>query len=73
MSRRAGGILIAVLVVVLAVLHQDIWWWDDGTAMFGFMPTGLAYHALYSLLAAGLWALACVIAWPRELEKEEKP
>ncbi len=34
------------LLVLLAVLHQDFWWWDDGhTLVFGFMPVGLAYHA----------------------------
>ena len=57
------------LVVMLAILHQDVWWWDDPTLVFGFMPIGLAYHALYSVLAACVWALAVKFAWPVELER----
>ena len=33
--------------IVLAVLHQDGWNWDDGDLVFGIMPVGLAYHAAY--------------------------
>ncbi len=63
-----GALVILVLALVLFVLHQDLWWWDDPTLVFGFLPLGLAYHALYSILAACLWALACKIAWPHHLE-----
>ena len=58
-----------LLVVVLAVLHQDFWLWDDRTLVFGFVPAGLAYHAGYSLAAAGLWALALKVVWPSHLEE----
>jgi len=61
---------IFLLVVILAILHQDFWFWDDARLVFGFMPVGLAYHALYSLLAAGIWALAVKFAWPENLEEE---
>jgi hypothetical protein len=60
--------VVWVLAFVLLLLHQDFWWWDDSTLVFGFMPTGLAYHALYSILAASLWALAIKFAWPHHLE-----
>jgi len=69
---RVGAILIVVLALVLGLLHQDLWWWDDPTLVFGFLPMGLAYHALYSILAACLWALACKIAWPHHLEAMAK-
>jgi len=55
-------------VVLLAVLHQDLWYWDDKSAVFGFMPVGLAYHAGYSIAAALIWAAAVKWAWPSHLE-----
>ena len=44
--------IIYGLVVVLALLHQDFWFWDDPTLVFDFMPVGLFYHALYSIAAS---------------------
>ena len=61
--------LVLVLALGLAVIHQDWWWWDSDTLVFGFLPTGLAFHALYSILAACLWAFACKAAWPKGLEE----
>ena len=60
--------VVWILVVLLLILHQDNWFWEDATLVFGFMPIGLAYHALYSIAAACLWALAIKIAWPHHLE-----
>ena len=57
------------LVILLAVIHQDVWWWDNRELVFGFMPLGLFYHALYSSLAAGVWAMAVKWAWPSEIEQ----
>jgi hypothetical protein len=57
-------------VVLLMVLHQDFWWWNDTTLVFGFIPIGLAYHALIALLAGVAWALVVTFAWPTELEEE---
>ncbi len=56
-------------VVVLGILHQDVWWWDDKTLVLGFMPIGLAYHALYSIVAGLLWAAAVKWAWPTHIEQ----
>ena len=67
-SSTVGRNLIFVLAITLAVLHQDFWFWDSQTLVFGFMPIGLAYHAMYSIAAACLWALAIKIAWPHHLE-----
>jgi len=60
--------LLWLLVLILAVMHQDFWWWDNESLIFGFMPVGLGYHVLYSILAAGVWGLAIIWAWPVELE-----
>ena len=68
-SGSSGGRnLIIGLAVLLAVIHQDFWWWDEGYLVFGFLPVGLAFHALFSLLAVGLWALAIKVAWPHHIE-----
>lgn len=56
-------------LVLLAILHQDFWWWHDATLVFGFMPIGLAYHALYSVVAGLAWYLVLTYAWPAELER----
>jgi len=73
--------LVPGLFLILFLAHQDFWLWDDGTLVMGFMPIGLAYHALFSVACSCLWALACFKAWPEQLEHwaneetelEEKP
>lgn len=57
--------LVYILIVLLAVAHQDFWWWTTAEPLvFGFMPIGLAYHAVISIVAAILWALAVKYCWP---------
>ena len=65
---HAGRNLIILLAIAMAILHQDFWWWDSNMLVFGFMPITLAYHAMFSLAAACLWALAIKVAWPTHLE-----
>ena len=63
-----GKAIIAALVVVLLVVHQDNWLWDDQTLVLGFMPIGLLFHAGISVAAGATWFLATKIAWPDHLE-----
>lgn len=58
------------LIVLLVILHQDNWFWNDGTLVFGFMPVGLFYHACISLAAGVVWFLAVSFCWPGDLEQE---
>ncbi|MAT16724.1 MAG: hypothetical protein CMJ46_15815 [Planctomyces sp.] len=60
------------MVVLLLIIHQDNWFWDDKTLVFGFFPIGLLYHAGISLLAATTWYLATLFAWPIDEEEEQK-
>lgn len=60
---------IWIAAIALAVLHHDFWWWDDRTLVFGFMPIGLFYHAMFSIAAGVLWALAVKFAWPAHIEE----
>ena len=64
MKRKA----VYLVIIVLALLHQDFWLWDDASLLFGFLPVGLAYHAVYSILAGLVWLLALTYAWPAAVE-----
>ena len=62
-------IVVYGLIVVLAVFHQDFWWWDRSEPLvFGFIPVSLAYHAGVSIAAALLWAMAVKYCWPKEAD-----
>ena len=58
--------LVWLLIVLLLVLHQDNWLWDDGTLVLGFMPVGLFYHACISVAAAIVWLMATKFCWPQD-------
>ncbi len=64
-----AGILAWLLVVVLAVLHYDFWYWDDRTLVFGFVPIGLLFQVLISVGAATAWLLVVKFAWPSHIEE----
>jgi uncharacterized protein DUF3311 len=64
--------LLTLMVVLVYLLHQDLWFWHDRTLVFGFLPIGLAYHAGYSILAAVMMAVLVRFAWPAQLERDEE-
>jgi len=49
-------------IVVLAILHQDNWWWKSTHLVAGFVPIGLAWHAMISLGAGLGWWLVILFA-----------
>jgi len=63
-----GPWLVAGIVLLLLILHQDNWFWTDETLVFGFMPVGLFWHACLSIAASVTWFLATKIAWPIDEE-----
>ena len=67
-ASSSGKTLVWVLFLLMFVLHQDKWWWDDETLVLGFLPVGLAFHALFSIGCTALGWLAIKIAWPHDLE-----
>jgi hypothetical protein len=64
-----AGKLAWGLVIVAAILHTDLWAWEDDRLVFGFVPWALAYHAGISILAAVAWALVVRFDWPGGLEE----
>ncbi|MFN3242656.1 MAG: hypothetical protein ACE37K_14225 [Planctomycetota bacterium] len=71
MTRKlsSGGKFAWGLVVLLAILHYDFWFWGDRSVAFGFLPVGLLFQALISLGAAIAWALVVRFAWPTHIEE----
>ena len=62
---------LALTVVALYALHQDVWFWNSAEPLvLGFLPIGLFYHLLYTVVVAGLMALLVRYAWPNRLERE---
>ncbi|MEZ6016284.1 MAG: hypothetical protein R3F49_14290 [Planctomycetota bacterium] len=57
------------LVLLVAVLHFDFWWWDSTTIVFGFVPLTLAFQVGITIGAALAWALVMRYAWPRDVEE----
>lgn len=65
--------ILALAAAALYLLHQDVWFWRDGRLVFGVLPVGLFYHALYAAACAALmWALVR-FAWPTALDPAETP
>jgi hypothetical protein len=59
-------------VVLLYVLHQDLWFWHHARPLvFGFLPIGLFYHAAFTLATSGVLWLLVKAAWPSHLEDQK--
>lgn len=56
------------LVVLLILVHQDFWLWNDPRLVFGFMPITLLFHTGLSIAAGVVWYLATQFCWPDDLE-----
>lgn len=63
-------ILLVVAVVVLYILHQDVWFWRSSHLVWGFIPIGLFYQGCFSIAASFLMWLLVTFAWPAHLERE---
>ncbi|MEO7652132.1 MAG: hypothetical protein ABIZ80_16835, partial [Bryobacteraceae bacterium] len=64
-------VLLTLAVIVLYILHQDIWFWRTVHPMaFGFLPAGLAYHGCFTLATSLMMWLLVKYAWPAQLEQD---
>ena len=61
-SKSVRWALYAGLIVVY-LLHNDIWLWGDSTIVLG-LPVSLLYHVVYGLVVAVLMAVLVRFAWP---------
>jgi len=67
MSRASSRWAVYATLLVVYLLHNDLWLWDDPSMVLG-LPVGLTYQAGYCLLAAATMFLLVRFAWPEELE-----
>lgn len=68
MSTRS--ILVLTVLLLLFVLHQDFWLWDDATLWLG-LPAGLTYHIVYCLVVSAAMAAIVRLAWPPGLGDDD--
>jgi uncharacterized oligopeptide transporter (OPT) family protein len=54
-------------LVVLYLLHNDLWLWHDGSRVFG-LPVGLVYHVGFAVATSVVLTLLVIYAWPDHLE-----
>jgi len=55
------------LLLLLYVLHTDVWYWNDPRIAMG-LPIGVTYHVVWTVLVSAAFWLAVRYAWPAELE-----
>ena len=61
--------LIALVTGLVYVLHQDFWFWRTARPLvFGFLPIGLFYHAVYTVAISGFMWYLVRHHWPAHLE-----
>lgn len=59
--------LLAAIVAAIYLLHQDFFFWRTAQPIvFGVLPAGLAYHVVYSIVAAGVMWVLVRQAWPED-------
>jgi hypothetical protein len=57
------------IVLAVYLLHQDVWFWRTARPLvFGFLPIGLFYHAVFCLLCSVVMVLLVRFAWPLDLD-----
>lgn len=62
--------LLYAALVVLYLLHNDLWLWHDRSLVFG-LPVGIAYHVAFCVAASVLLWLLVTYAWPAHLDQVE--
>ena len=71
MHRRVISILLTVTFLLVLFLRHDYWNWDTpGYLLFGFIPVGLWWQALVTILASIMMWLMVTLAWPSHLEEK---
>ena len=60
--------ILASVVIAVYLLHQDLWFWRTARPLvFGFLPIGLFYHAVFCLLCSLVMVLLVKFVWPLDL------
>ena len=70
MRKTSSRWIFYIALVVLFLLHNDFWFWNNPIQVLG-LPIGLLYHIGFCAAAAILMALVVNYALPRHLRDEE--
>lgn len=65
-----NGLYLAL--VILLILHLDLWNWNNADLVFGLLPVGLVYHIGFCVAAILLMAGLVNFAWPFD-DQEDNP
>ena len=69
---RPAAVFLLLAVLLVLFLRNDFWNWNTpGYLLFGFLPVGLWWQGLVSILASILMWLMVRLAWPAHLEQAE--
>ena len=70
--RKTSGTVVfrlSLIFVVVLILRNDMWNWNTPyPLLFGFLPVGLWWQGMVSILATVMMWLMVRLAWPHELE-----
>ena len=72
MKKPVRSLLLYAALVVLYLLHNDLWLWNDSRLVLGY-PVGLAYHIGFALATSIVLTLLVIQAWPDHLDREGEP
>ncbi len=61
-----------LLVVLMIVIHQGVWFGEDASLVAGFLPWGLFYHISVSFFMALSWWKITQRVWPTDLTDESE-
>ena len=68
--RHLMRFILASMVIAVYLLHQDLWFWRTAQPLvFGFLPIGLFYHAVFCLLCSVVMILLVKFAWPVQFDE----
>ena len=72
--RSIASLPAALLTALVYALHQDVWFWRRARPLvFGFLPIGLFYHAVYTAaISVFMWYMVHRY-WPAHLEEANEP
>lgn len=56
MSRKTARRLLYVALLLVFLLHNDLWLWNDARLVWG-LPVGLTYHVAYCVGVSVLMGL----------------
>lgn len=69
MKKSVRSLLLYAALVVLYLLHNDLWLWNDSNLVLG-LPAGLAYHVGFAVATSIVLTLLVIHAWPEHLDSE---